>query len=73
MSSTPAATEHQPAPQQPSAVATYILPAVHTKRVRLLAADGAEEEADDNPWVYMQLKDPFQQVWGVCDDSLRVY
>lgn len=40
----------------------FILPAVHSKRVRVLTADGTEEEADDNPWLRMQLKDPFQQV-----------
>jgi hypothetical protein len=39
---------------------------VHRKRLRLLTAEGVEEEADDNPWLRMQLKDPFQQVcWGV--------
>lgn len=40
----------------------FILPAVYSKRVRVLTADGTEEEADDNPWLRMQLKDPFQQV-----------
>lgn len=57
MTTTPATVESAPH----SAVA-YILPAVHSKRVRTVAADGAEEEADDNPWLRMQLKDPFEQV-----------
>lgn len=63
----------QPQQQQPSnnqhlQLPAYILPAVsqHSKRVRAVAADGQEEEADDNPWVHMQLKDPFQQVRGDC-------
>lgn len=51
----PAATPEQ----QPAAVA-YILPAFN-KRVQAIAADGQEERADDNPWVHMQLQDPFQQ------------
>jgi hypothetical protein len=46
----------------PHTAVAYIVPAGHSKRVRSVAADGQEEEADENPWVHMQLKDPFQQV-----------
>eukprot|EP00775_Hariotina_reticulata_P003124 gene3124-3402_t len=47
----------------PPAPATTFLPcqALH-KRVRAINAEGLEEHAEDNPWIHMQLKDPFQQV-----------
>lgn len=69
MSSTPSALAdtNNTTAAPPSAVA-YILPAAHSKRVRVFAADGKEEEADDNPWVHMQLKDPFQQQVGPVEE-----
>ncbi|KAF6264573.1 hypothetical protein COO60DRAFT_71316 [Scenedesmus sp. NREL 46B-D3] len=43
----------------PAAV-PFIVPAAF-KSVRTIGAEGKEEHADDNPWVHMQLKDPFTQ------------
>jgi hypothetical protein len=58
----PAAT---PGHFNPAAV-PFIVPAA-IKRVRTIGAEGIEEYADDNPWVHMQLKDPFtQQQVGGC-------
>jgi hypothetical protein len=42
------------------AAAPFVVPAAF-KRVRAIGAEGKEEHADDNPWVHMQLKDPFTQ------------
>lgn len=53
-----------PGPTVPAS-APFIIPAAGTKhRVRIIGAEGQEEAADDNPWVHMQLKDPFQQQVG---------